>query len=168
MDVVKKPFVVAVSGVKNSGKTTFIEKLIPVLKRRGYLTAVIKHDGHQFDPDVMGTDTWRVRKAGAYATGIFSSDQWMIVKKEPHMDENRLAEFFPEADIILIEGLKNSDYPKFEIVRKSISQKSVCKKETLLGLVTDTDISISGVASLGIDEPEIWADVLEDYIRKKN
>lgn len=167
MDAVKKPFLAAVSGVKNSGKTTFIEKLIPVLQRKGYRTAVIKHDGHEFEPDVTGTDTWRVRKAGAYATGIFSSGQWMIVKEEPDMDEKRLAEFFPEADVILIEGMKYSSYPKFEIVRKAISGESVCKKETLLGLVTDTELSIPGVPSLGLDEPETWAEILEPYIDKK-
>ena len=51
MDAVKKtekPFVAAVSGVKNSGKTTFLEKLVAELTKRGYRVAVIKHDGHEF------------------------------------------------------------------------------------------------------------------------
>lgn len=166
MDAVKKPFLVAVSGVKNSGKTTFIEKLIPVLQRKGYRTAVIKHDGHDFEPDVKGTDTWRMRKAGAYGIGIFSSGRWMLVKEEPDTDEKRLAEFFPEADIILVEGMKYSSYPKFEIVRKGISRESVCKRETLLGLVTDTGLSIPGVPSLDPDEPETWAEILERFMGK--
>ena len=39
MDAVKrtgKPFIAAVSGVKNSGKTTFMEKLISELAGQGY------------------------------------------------------------------------------------------------------------------------------------
>ena len=43
------PFIFAISGYKNSGKTTLITKLIPELKQRGYRVAVIKHDGHDFE-----------------------------------------------------------------------------------------------------------------------
>ena len=39
---------IAVSGVKNSGKTTFLAALIPELKALGLRVAVIKHDGHSF------------------------------------------------------------------------------------------------------------------------
>ena len=31
----RKPFVAAISGIKNSGKTTFLEHLVPVLRARG-------------------------------------------------------------------------------------------------------------------------------------
>lgn len=112
------PFIFAVSGYKNSGKTSLITGLIPVLNRRGYKVAVIKHDGHDFEPDVPGTDSFRHRKAGAYGTAVFSDRRFMITKefdtdkKEP-FNEKILMEAFPEADIILIEGLKNSRYPKY-------------------------------------------------------
>ena len=59
------PFIFAISGYKNSGKTTLITKLIPELKQRGYRVAVIKHDGHDFEADVPGTDSYRHQKAGA-------------------------------------------------------------------------------------------------------
>ncbi len=56
MDIIRetknKPYVVAISGVKNSGKMTFIEKLIPILKKAEYKVGTIKHDGHDFDCDV--------------------------------------------------------------------------------------------------------------------
>ena len=51
----KRPAVLAVSGVHNSGKTTLLEKLLPVLRSRGLKVGVIKHDGHDFTPDVPGT-----------------------------------------------------------------------------------------------------------------
>ena len=50
----KRPAVLAVSGVHNSGKTTLLEKLLPVLRSRGLKVGVIKHDGHDFTPDVPG------------------------------------------------------------------------------------------------------------------
>ena len=44
--------VVAVSGVKNSGKTTLITRLLPFLTGYGLRVATIKHDGHEFEGDV--------------------------------------------------------------------------------------------------------------------
>lgn len=162
METVKRPVVVAVSGVKNSGKTTFLEHLTEELKNRGYRVAIIKHDGHEFHPDVEGTDTWKLRKAGAYGTAIFSEGRWMIVKEEPGMDEKRLAKMFPEADYIFLEGFKFSNYPKFEIVRKGNSKESVCDPATLLGLVTDTKLKIPGIPVLGLHEWKMAAEILEN------
>lgn len=162
METVKKPVVVAVSGVKNSGKTTFLEHLVAELKKKGYKAAVIKHDGHEFEPDVEGTDTWKLRKAGAYGTAIFSKGRWMVVKEETQMDEKRLAELFPEADFILLEGFKYSAYPKFEIVRKGNSEKSVCEPDTLLALVTDTNLKIKDVPVIGLEDWEEAGKLLEN------
>ena len=41
----------------DTGKTTYLENLIPALKKRGVRVAVIKHDGHDFDIDHEGTDS---------------------------------------------------------------------------------------------------------------
>ena len=109
----KKPFVFAISGYKNSGKTTLITKLIPELTKRGYKVAVIKHDGHDFESDVPGTDSYRHQKAGAYGTAVFSTKRMMITKETDEADERNLIRAFPEADIILLEGLKYSNYPKY-------------------------------------------------------
>lgn len=167
MDAVKKQCMIAVSGVKNSGKTTFLEKLIPVLEEYGIKVAVIKHDGHDFVPDVPGTDSSRLRCAGACGTAIFSKNRWMLAKDEPGMDEERLAEFFPEADLILLEGMKHSAYPKIELVRGAVSRESVCMPETLLALVTDTDFSLPGVPVLGFDEVKKCAEILAGEWKKQ-
>ena len=45
--VLKRPAVLAVSGVHNSGKTTLLEKLLPVLRSRGLKVGVIKHGAPQ-------------------------------------------------------------------------------------------------------------------------
>ena len=38
--------ILAVCGVKNSGKTTLLEKITAHLSKEGIKIAVIKHDGH--------------------------------------------------------------------------------------------------------------------------
>ena len=102
----RKPFVFAVSGYKNTGKTTLLAGLIPELRERGYKVAVIKHDGHDFESDVPGTDSYCFQKAGAYGTAVYSSRRMMVTKEYYEPDEKLLMEAFGEADIILIEGLK--------------------------------------------------------------
>lgn len=168
MDAVRRPYIVAVSGVKNSGKTTFLEKLIGELTMRGHRIAVVKHDGHDFQGDVERTDTYRLRQAGAYGCGIFSASKWMVIKEQSGVSEQRLIEEFPEADIILLEGLKNSTYPKFEVIRKKVSNESICNKESLLGIITDSTVEIAGVPKLGFEEISLCADMIEEEMRKES
>lgn len=129
----------AISGVKNSGKTTLICKLLEIFKEKGLKVAVLKHDGHDFEPDVPGTDTYRQIQVGAYGTAVFSAGKYMLVKQQPQISESELVEFFPEADLILLEGFKYSDYPKIEIIRKGNSMMSVCNPKRLMAIATNLD-----------------------------
>lgn len=136
MKMKNKPFIFAISGVKNSGKTTLIMKLIEIFVRRGLRVATIKHDGHDFEPDVPETDSWKHRVAGAYGTAVFSSSQLLIYKRQ-EVSELQLMECFPEADLILLEGLKSSPYPKLEIVRAGISDRPVCHGSGIVAIASD-------------------------------
>lgn len=120
---VKKQNIVCICGRKNMGKTTLMENLIREFTSRGYKVAAIKHDGHDFEPDVEGTDSFRFAKAGAYGTAVFSKERVMMIKQIQKMREEAIFLFYPEADFILVEGLKNSSYPKIEIVRKGVSKE---------------------------------------------
>lgn len=154
----------AVSGVKNSGKTTLICKLLEIFKEKGLKVAVFKHDGHDFESDVPGTDTYRQLQAGAYGTVVFSAGKYMLVKQQPQVSEKELMEFFPEADLILLEGFKYSTYPKIEIVRKGNSAESVCDSRYLTAIASNLDenerktLSVSGT---GKTADELKIPVLE-------
>lgn len=153
------PYVAAISGVKNSGKTTFLEHLIPCLRSRGWRVAVIKHDGHEFEPDVPGTDSCRLRAAGAGGVAVYSGGRWMMVREEA-VDVETLVAQFSDFDMVLLEGQKHSRYPKIELVRGVVSGESVCDPETLLALATDTDCLVPGVERIGLDDYERAADLL--------
>lgn len=129
----KKQRILAVSGVKNFGKTTLITKLLTELKKRGLEVAVIKHDGHDFQADVPDTDSWKYAQAGACGTCVFSEQKHMVIKYMPALSTEKLIQTFPEADVILLEGVKYSEYPKIEVIRRRNSSKSVCDPSYLWG-----------------------------------
>ena len=117
----KKQHVFAVSGVKNSGKTTLIERLIPLFAAENLSVSVIKHDGHDFVPDVPDTDSYRLRNAGAQGVAVFSGRRMMIIRQCGEISERELMRAFPDSDVIILEGFKYSEYPKIEAVRRDVS-----------------------------------------------
>ena len=171
--LVEKKRIVAISGIKNSGKTTLICRLLENFKEKGLRVAVLKHDGHDFKPDVPGTDTYRQLQAGAYGTVVFSKGKYMLVKQQPQITEKELMEFFPEADLILLEGFKYSTYPQIEMVRKGNSTESVCNPEKLMAIATNLDAEEREALSISEDVPLFELDnaksiaefILSDYFR---
>ncbi|MCI6092883.1 molybdopterin-guanine dinucleotide biosynthesis protein B [bacterium] len=154
-DVKKSPFVAAVCGVKNSGKTTLLIRLVKLLSDRGIRTAVIKHDGHDFECDVPGTDSYRIREAGAYGTAVFSKYRSFVYKENCRETIEEMIDRFPEADLILVEGMKDSTYPKIEVVRREISDKPVSNPEGRFLIVSDWESGhFRGEQSAGLDEAE--------------
>ncbi|MNO15095.1 Molybdopterin-guanine dinucleotide biosynthesis adapter protein [compost metagenome] len=112
-----KPAVCQIVGYKNSGKTTLLCALIQLLRERGCTVAVIKHDGHNFEMDHEGTDTWKQRQAGASAVAITSATRTsMIQERTSSLAE--LIEAFADYDYVLVEGFKQEHYPKIVLIRR--------------------------------------------------
>lgn len=138
----RKPPILAVCGVKNSGKSTYLEQLVGELVSMGLRVAVIKHDGHEFVGDVPGTDSFRMYQAGALGTAVFSGGQLLIHRRQEEAREKEkqleyLAESFSDADLILVEGMKGLTVPKLEIIRKGISGLPVSNPQGRIGILTD-------------------------------
>ncbi|MDY6965519.1 MAG: molybdopterin synthase [Halobacteriota archaeon] len=104
--------VVSVVGSKNSGKTTLISRLIPVLKRHGSV-GVVKHIHSQFDSP--GKDTEKFSSAGAEVVIAVTPEE--TVKIASGGDLFRAIDELSDAgiDFALIEGFKSSDIPKIAI-----------------------------------------------------
>jgi molybdopterin-guanine dinucleotide biosynthesis protein MobB len=134
------PVVFAVSGYKNTGKTTLIEKIIPLLKEEGYTVGTIKHDGHVFELDTQGTDTDRHKKAGAKSVTIYGASQTIYRGEEHTLAE--MIQMHKGVDVLIVEGLKNSDLPKIEMLQGETHQ---CKKETLLAIVAEQEYTLENI-----------------------
>jgi len=140
---ISPPFV-SIVGNSGSGKTTFIEKLIPELIGRGLKVGTIKHDVHGFEMDKPGKDSWRHKHAGASATVISSPYQiGMVMDVEYDHKPDDLLPLFNGMDIILTEGYKRGDHSKIEIFRTEIVSEPLCKNDKyLIALITDSDIAL--------------------------
>lgn len=105
-----------IAGPSDSGKTTLIERLVPVLQQRGWRVAVIKHDPHDhWTWDRTGTDTDRLARAGADGVAILSPGRFGLYQPtEQELSVEALArKFEPVPDLVLLEGFKGSAHPGF-------------------------------------------------------
>ena len=170
----KKPVPFVISGVKNSGKTTMVTRLLPILTAKGLKVATVKHDGHDFDADVPGTDSYRHFHAGAYGTAIYSGTKFSVVKRQEGLTEDDMASFFPEADLLLYEGFKWTSYPKIELVRAGNSREPVCDPATLKAIATNlpteawVEWKMNDVPVYDMDDVEGLAEVNYLYWKSNN
>lgn len=159
--------IIPVVGCKNCGKTTFLEKLIPELKSRGFSIAVIKHDVHSFDIDHEGKDTYRLKQAGADAVLISSPQKIAMVKDvAEELPLDKLANKFSDFDLVLTEGYKKFPIPKIEVFREAAGDEPLCKTGELLLLATDKKLDIKA-EQFDIEDVKAIADFLETNHLKK-
>ena len=165
------PPIVSFISRKNSGKTTLLEKLIPLLVRRGYKLGIIKHDTHGFDIDHPGKDSWRHKQAGAATVAISCPWKLSLIKDvEKEMSLERIAaEFFPDVDLVITEGYKKARKPQIEVFRTAIAPMPMCatqKNPHLIGLVSDKMMDL-GVPCIDLEAVESLADFLENRFLKQ-
>ncbi len=159
----------AVSFVAKSGtgKTTLLEKVIGVLKGRGYRVGVIKHDAHRFEIDHPGKDSYRLTAAGADTMLITSPEKLALVKRHDDSPglEDLVDSYFRDVDIVLTEGFRKSDLPKIEVHRRERTPDLLCRgtsrDPTLLAVASDEPLSLD-VPVLDLNDPEAIVDFLVD------
>ena len=127
---------VAYSG---TGKTTFLEKLIPKLKAYGLKIAIVKHDGHRFDIDHEGKDSDRFTKAGADVTGLISSEKAVLMDNRT-VDPEEFLKKIDGVDLILTEGFKHGPWPKIMLHRKENGKPMPLRPEECLAVISDVDV----------------------------
>jgi molybdopterin-guanine dinucleotide biosynthesis protein B len=159
--------IISIVGKSNSGKTTFLEKMVRELKNRHYKVAVIKHDTHGFEIDHPGKDTWRMAQAGSDIVMISSPNKMAMIKKinnELTLDQLQ-AQITDEVDIILTEGYKSDNKPKIEISRTEFNGELLCSEEELLALVTDNSFNLD-VPHFNLDDASGVVDLLISDVLK--
>lgn len=160
------PVVFCVSGVKNSGKTGLIIKLINEFIKKGMTVGVIKHDGHDFSLnslDVENTDSYKFFAAGAKASSVYSSTKYCTYGySNEEASFAKILDSYKEFDIVIIEGMKNSAYPKIEVIRKGISETSVCDENTLICIASDLEHINTTVKVVNLNNVDHIVKIIEE------
>lgn len=163
--------IVSIVGRSNSGKTTLIEKIIPVLIKKGYRIATVKHCSHGFEMDKEGKDTWKHKKAGAKTIVAVSDKKIAMIRdiKERYKLEEIRDRFIEDVDLIIAEGYKTERYQKIEVIRDGVGKRPLCTRDNnLIAIVSDRKINIKGVPLININNPKAVAQFIEKRFVKNN
>ncbi|WP_457642567.1 molybdopterin-guanine dinucleotide biosynthesis protein B [Persephonella sp.] len=138
-----KPAVICIVGAHNSGKTTFISKVISLLKKEGYKVTAVKHDPKgKARTDTEGKDSWKMYQAGADQVILASPEK---ITSYVRVEKDYSPEFIIEnlvvgnPDIIILEGFKwFSGIDKYEVIRKEENRRLLLQDSSdLKGVITD-------------------------------
>lgn len=140
-------YVVCFAAYSGMGKTSLIEKLIPVFQSTAQRVSVLKHAHHKFDVDKPGKDSWRFRVAGAGEVLLASDRRFALmheIDRDNALDVHTLiARMDGSADWLLVEGFKGSDLPKVEVWRTSVGGEPLFVHDNrILAVATDDEQSL--------------------------
>lgn len=160
----KVPPIVSLVGCSNSGKTTFLEKLLREFKYRGYRIGTVKHHRGAFEFDIEGKDTWRHSQAGAEVVVLATPNGLGVVRKlEREVTLEEIVSYMNDVDLIIVEGFKRGPQPKIELVRSDVSNTLVCNPEELLAVVSDLPLEL-GVPVFDFEDIVSVANLIENRI----
>lgn len=161
--------VIGVSGFKNSGKTTLVEKLVTELTRRGHRISTVKHAHHSFDIDHEGRDSFRHRKAGASEVAVVSRHRWAIIHEsreeaEPTLDEI-LSKLAP-CDLVIVEGYKRDSHEKIEVRNLDLAHPKLAGDDpTVVAIAANGPIGDAPVPVFDRDDVTALAGFIETHMR---
>lgn len=160
--------IVTFIGRSNSGKTTLLEELIPVLHARGYRVGVVKHTSRaDVETDIAGTDTRRLWDARAEHVAFAAADRVVHTHRQafpPRLEETLSG--VRDVDLIIVEGYKHSALPKVEVVRAARDPQLIADVVNRIACVTDVGDLSCDVPRFGFDDIAPLADFIERVIVK--
>lgn len=129
--------VFGVTGWKNSGKTTLVERLVAEFVRRGWTVNTVKHAHHDVDIDQPGTDSARHRAAGATEVALVGGLRYAIMREQGEPSLSQVLERLSPADLVLIEGYKRESHQKIE-VRAGRGEPMAANDPAIVAIAADT------------------------------
>lgn len=127
--------VFGITGWKNAGKTTLVERLVAEITGRGLRVSTVKHAHHDFDVDQPGRDSHRHRVAGAEQVLVASAARWALMTELRGAPEPPLAALLATlapVDLVLVEGFKREPLPRIEIRRAAAPHPPIAPGDPLV------------------------------------
>ncbi|MCC5956037.1 MAG: molybdopterin-guanine dinucleotide biosynthesis protein B [Natronohydrobacter sp.] len=153
-----------VTGWKNTGKTTLMERLVAEFVARGLSVSTVKHAHHDTEIDHEGRDSYRHRIAGAREVILSSPRRWAVMHELRDAPEPLLADLLTKlspVDLVLIEGYKRADHPKIEAYRAAAGRNLLARSNpTIRAVATDTAIDDIDLPLLDLNDTPAIADFI--------
>ena len=143
--------VLGFAAYSGTGKTTLLEKILPLLSARNIRTGVIKHAHHTFEIDHEGKDSYRLRKAGAKQMLIGSAQRWALMVETDRKRKDTLHELIrhldhDNLDLILVEGFKPERITKIELVRPALGHPLFYPEDrSIIAVATDAPLPVKTI-----------------------
>lgn len=131
---------IAFVGRHNSGKTTLLLGVLPLLVAKGLRVGYLKHAHAGFEIDHPEKDSYRIRRTGVLQTIVTGGGQTAVIDDAEELSlEAAIARYAREdLDLIVVEGFKAEPLPKIEVARAALSTELLCLKDrNLVATVTD-------------------------------
>jgi molybdopterin-guanine dinucleotide biosynthesis adapter protein len=158
---------IGVIGYSNSGKTTLIEKLIPIFRARGVSVSAIKNAHHGFDMDRPGKDSFRYREAGAGQVLISTALRWAMLTETPQQPAtlDELLALLAPCDLVIIEGFKSEGHvPRIEVHRAGQAEPAIFPHDSnVVAVAADGPID-SGLPVLDLNAPAKIAEFISTHL----
>lgn len=153
-----------VTGWKNTGKTTLMERLVAEFASRGLHVSTVKHAHHDTEIDHEGRDSYRHRLAGAREVVLSSPRRWAVMHELRDAPEPPLADLLARlspVDLVLIEGYKRSDHPKIEAYRLAAGRDLLARRNaSIRAVATDTALDDIDLPQLDLNDTRAIADFI--------
>jgi molybdopterin-guanine dinucleotide biosynthesis protein MobB len=161
-----KPFVVCIVGSgRHVGKTTVLIKILGEMKRRGLAVGTIKHIGGHSEFAFPGKDTARHIQAGSTVTLALTSSEIVTIRRDLSITlEVAVSQMPKELDYILVEGFRQSKYPKIIVVNSESEYPREVQGDIIAVVINLREIRKGGkTAKAERFSERTLVDTIEDY-----
>ena len=153
--------ILSIVGHSKAGKTSLIERLVPILKDRGLRILVVKH-ALNFEIDKEGKDSWRIFNAGVDVAIASKSKLAFISRMGDDLD--RICSIFDFYDLVITEGFNSACKDRIVVLKKPEEfERFKCGR--ILAVVCDEDIE--GFRTFKSDQIEEIAELILDWFYEK-
>lgn len=163
---------VAVVGKHNSGKTTFLLALIPILVARGLRVGYLKHAHEGFDIDRPDKDSGRIAASGVLQTMITGGGRTAVIDQTGEQTIAQVLDRYArdDLDLIIVEGFKRELLAKIEVSRHAIGRgELICGDDPqLIAVVSDFDPPRSGILHFAMDDAAGVADLIWTRVLRRD
>jgi len=148
-----------VTGWKNAGKTTLMERLVAHFTARGLSVATVKRAHHDARTDLPGSDSDRHRAAGARQVLLVTPGRWSLMTETPEPPLEALLSRLDPADLVLVEGYKAAPHPKIECHRAASARGPLIAADnpTIRAIASDSPAALGPRPVLVLDLNDIPA-----------